>query len=295
MMTASAQCRIELETSVSADPGRRLTTETIMCNSLPPELRQVESDCECTPHSEALQRLLCENRRLKAAAEKTSNLAHDLNNLLHVLVGNSQLALISLQSRHHSNVMPILERIVSSARQGAASLSRLQDLASADKILGRGEGTVFDLAPLVEESVALIQACWRVKSQSNKPEISTRTDLAPGCFVKGRKAELLNVLINLLKNAVEAMPEGGDLIIGSFVDESVVCLQIRDTGRGIGREDLERIFEYSWSTKVSGNRGIGLHNVYRIVREHQGDISVESRQREGTCVTVTLPFVENDG
>jgi signal transduction histidine kinase len=96
------------------------------------------------------------------------------------------------------------------------------------------------------------------------------------------------VLLNLIKNAQAAMPNGGLLTIATMGSDSEVRISVCDTGTGISQENLKKIFEPYFTTKGSGT-GLGLTLVYKIVREHQGEMSVDSREGEGTDFEIILP------
>jgi PAS domain S-box-containing protein len=96
------------------------------------------------------------------------------------------------------------------------------------------------------------------------------------------------VLLNLVKNAQASMHGGGVLDISTSAGDGSVCLTVRDTGSGIRAEDIGKIFEPYFSTKESGT-GLGLTIAYKIVREHRGEITVESREGEGTVFEISLP------
>jgi len=96
------------------------------------------------------------------------------------------------------------------------------------------------------------------------------------------------VLLNLVRNAKDAMPDGGALTISTAALDGAICLNVRDTGAGISQENIAKIFEPYFTTKDAGT-GLGLTLVYKIVREHQGEISVNSREGGGADFEITLP------
>lgn len=100
-------------------------------------------------------------------------------------------------------------------------------------------------------------------------------------------------LLNLVKNAIAAMPGGGELRIQTGTKDAEIRLSVSDTGVGIREGHLSKIFEPYFTTKESGS-GLGLTLVFKIIREHQGEISVKSREGEGTCFTITLPVPQKD-
>jgi len=134
--------------------------------------------------------------------------------------------------------------------------------------------------------------------QMDKIELQREVRLPPSPFsAYGDYAQIQQVLMNLISNAVEAMPDGGTLTIegGYEEDQDRIWLAVRDTGCGIAKEDLQRIFEPFYSTKSSGKGvGLGLSMVYGITREHNGTVEVESTLGQGTCFKITLPAGSQD-
>jgi signal transduction histidine kinase len=100
-------------------------------------------------------------------------------------------------------------------------------------------------------------------------------------------------LLNLIKNAIAAMPQGGTLAIKTRVHDAEVLLSITDVGVGISEENISKIFEPYWTTKVTGS-GLGLTLVYKIIKEHQGEIAVKSKEGEGASFTISLPIPQKD-
>lgn len=100
-------------------------------------------------------------------------------------------------------------------------------------------------------------------------------------------------LLNLIKNAIAAMPEGGTLTIKTESTGSEVHIYINDTGIGISEENLSKIFEPYFTTKETGS-GLGLTLVFKIIKEHRGEISVKSREGEGSSFMITLPIPQKE-
>jgi signal transduction histidine kinase len=96
-------------------------------------------------------------------------------------------------------------------------------------------------------------------------------------------------ILNVIKNAISAMPEGGDLVVSTGVKGDEVFLRISDTGTGIPDELLDKVFEPYFTTKDFGS-GLGLTLVYKIVKEHFGEISVSSKEGEGTTFELSFPI-----
>jgi signal transduction histidine kinase len=123
--------------------------------------------------------------------------------------------------------------------------------------------------------------------------IQIKMDLYPEIpKVLGDFNQLQQCLLNLIFNAADAMPDGGSLSMDSsfFPDKGLVEIKVTDTGRGIAREDLSKVFDPFFSTKMEGKGlGLGLSVVYAIIDRHKGNISAESRPGKGTVFTITLP------
>jgi signal transduction histidine kinase len=100
-------------------------------------------------------------------------------------------------------------------------------------------------------------------------------------------------LLNLIKNAQAAMPGGGVLTIKTEVSDGELRISIQDTGTGIPEENLSKIFEPYFTTKETGS-GLGLTLVFKIIREHQGEITVKSKEGEGSCFIITLPIFQKE-
>jgi len=109
-------------------------------------------------------------------------------------------------------------------------------------------------------------------------------------MVKGRESEIFEVILNLLKNSIEALPTGGEMRVRAFRDEDWCVAQIQDNGVGISSEHLGKVFEPFWTTKGYRGTGMGLASSYGIVTRHGGDIQVESQPGLGALFTVRLPL-----
>jgi signal transduction histidine kinase len=100
-------------------------------------------------------------------------------------------------------------------------------------------------------------------------------------------------LLNLIKNAIAAMPGGGTLTIRTGIKDDQISILVQDTGVGIAEEILPKIFEPYFTTKETGS-GLGLTLVFKIIQEHKGEISLRSRKGEGTCFTILLPVPQRE-
>ncbi len=234
------------------------------------------------------EKLLIQTERLKALADLAGGASHNFNNLLQIIMGNADLALTNLQLGDVSEIETDLEAILASCHFGAETVKRLQDFARSRRETKVEGATIFDLSDLVEQAVEMSKPWW--KSGPEKEGIKIRLDqrLKSKCLVTGRKSELFEVVVNLIKNAVEALPKGGNIVIETLPQDDDVFLRVRDNGVGIPEEKIRKVFEPFFTTKGSQGTGMGLASSFGIVRGHGGEMSVQSQQGRGTVFTVRL-------
>jgi signal transduction histidine kinase len=136
---------------------------------------------------------------------------------------------------------------------------------------------------LIETSLSLIQYDKRAK------EITIMRDLNPDLpEITTDGGQLSQVFVNLILNAVDAMPEGGILTIRSGMNDGSIAISFEDTGVGIKRENISRIFDPFFTTKEKGT-GLGLAVSYSIIKKLNGSMTVESEVNKGTRFRITLP------
>ena len=217
----------------------------------------------------------------------TGGLAHEIRNPLSTLSLNLQLLREDLE-RPGQAVEPRLARRLDTLEQEAGRLR--QTLDDFLKLAGKHEVRLRTqpLNPIVESFVDFYS------DRLEKSNIQIRTSLAAGLPPVAVDADrLTQALANLALNAEAAMDGGGDLMIATEGDRRGVRLHVTDTGCGIAREDLDRIFQPYYSTRSDGT-GLGLPAVRRIVTEHKGTLDVHSDVGRGTRFTIHLPAAEEE-
>jgi signal transduction histidine kinase len=251
------------------------------------ELQQLEE------RERSLEAQLVQAQKMEAVGQMAGGLAHEFNNLLTAIIGN--LSLMELEGPASPAYATYLHD-VSDAAQRSAELTR-QLLLFSRKTAGKFSS--LNVADLIG------QAC-RLARHSLPPGTDLVLDLAEDCpCVRGDGTLLHQVLMNLVLNARDASPKGGTITVRarplekSKADERLnpkgsdgdyVLLEVSDTGDGMSEEVRQRIFEPFFTTKgVGQGTGLGLAVVYRIVQQHDGWISVDSREGEGTTFHVCLP------
>ena len=107
-------------------------------------------------------------------------------------------------------------------------------------------------------------------------------------MIRGDMEQVKQVFFNVIGNAIDAIPEGSEIRIISGLDEQYVFAQVVDQGSGISKENISRVFEPYFTTKKTGH-GIGMMIVHRIMRDHDGEVGLDSKEGSGTIVTLKFP------
>lgn len=230
-------------------------------------------------------RLLARAQSLERLAELgtfTGGLAHEIKNPLSTVLLNLQLLQEDLDPND-----PAHSRIISRLQTVTREASRLRDILDdflrfAGKIELRRERV--DLNLLLEE----LTDFFAPQAQLNRAQL--RFKPYPGALMVEIDPRLIKqTILNLMINALQAMPAGGELILSASNSGGYAVIDVIDTGTGIPHEDLDKIFRAYYSTKKGGT-GLGLAMAHRIVAEHGGEITVSSEPGKGTDFKVRLPL-----
>lgn len=248
------------------------------------------TSCEDISDAKMAEKRLIQAERLKAVAELASGVAHNFNNVLQIVLGSTEMALISLDMGKVSRAKEYLLEVAESIRFGAETVRRLQEFSRSRPDGETRKGEIFDLSRTVEHALEVSKPWWKSGPEKAGIEVTLESELVLGCYVKGNKHEIFEVVVNLLKNAVDALPDGGDIKVFTFMKNGLVVLRVLDNGIGIPTDNLDKIFEPFFSTKGDLGTGMGLASSFGIIHDHGGRISFESN--EVTTFTVELPLAD---
>ena len=231
-----------------------------------------------------LEQALIANERVAALGEMASGIAHNFNNVLQMIAAAADAAAAKLSTGRIREGLESIRRIQDASYRAAEIVRRIKDYTH----FRLEEPTdAFNLDELIQEAVELTQPLWKNLPDSRKYEVQVVS--SGSSHVRGRPTEIYEVIINLIKNALEAMTEGGILKITTIEAKDKIHLQVSDTGHGISEKHLSRIFEPFFTTKGFQSSGLGLASSYGIIKKHQGEIKVASKPGLGTTFTVILP------
>lgn len=230
----------------------------------------------------SLESQILQSSKMSAVGQLASGVAHEFNNLIAAIYGYAQF----MKDNREGKLFDKGIRIILSSSERARDLTRsLLTFSRATE--GRREA--LDLNEVVDDALLLVE------QQLSREGIRVVRDYERLPHAMGERGRLQEVFLNLVTNAMHAMPDGGVLTLRSRGDGRRLVVEVSDTGVGIPPESLPRIFEPFFTTKgpLGGNRlagtGLGLYMVYNIVRAHGGQIDVSSDLGKGTLVRLTFP------
>lgn len=215
-----------------------------------------------------------------------SGIAHDFNNLLATILGRVE---VMLGQAPDGAVRENLLAIQRAARDGAATVARMREYG---RPLDASEFKPVGLDAVVRQAVELTQPRWRDQAQREGRTVAVALQLGPTRPVMGDAVALREVLVNLIFNAVDAMPAGGELVLAVQPVGAGAELTVRDTGVGMAPAVQRRIFEPFFTTKGEHGSGLGLAMVRKVVASHGGRVDVRSQPGVGTTFALWMPTTD---
>ncbi len=227
------------------------------------------------------KRLQAQLRRTERVAELgtvASGMAHEIGTPMNVILGRAEYL---MERTKEEPVRKGLQTIVSQVERITRVMNQLLAFARRRPI----EHRALDLRRTIEDNLEIFQ------ERLSHSRISVETSFADACpFVHADADQMSQVLINLVMNAIHAMPEGGVLKLALAPDRGMVRFTVADSGHGMSRDVIAKVFDPFFTTKEFGKgTGLGLTVVKGIIEEHSGTIEVESEPGQGTTFTICLP------
>lgn len=261
---------------------------------LPLSVHRAMREAEERAQLRATQKKIIEQERLGAIGQMASGIAHDFANALMPVLGFTEIMLkqdegTPEEKEKHRRYLSLVH---TSATDAMNIVGRLREFyRSKDKAESLG---AVDLNELVRQTVLMTQPRWREEKLAKGIQIHVRQALEPLPEIYGNETALRETLTNLIFNAVDAMPKGGDIVLSTLLENEKVTLSVADSGSGMTEETMRRCFEPFFSTKGRGGTGLGLSMVYGVVKRHEGTIDVKSELKKGTTFTLRFPVKRKD-
>ena len=226
-----------------------------------------------------LEAQLQHSQKMEAIGTLTSGVAHNFRNILAGISMESQI--IQMKHKDLPRLYEIAGRINDSVEKGSRLIEGLMQFSHKQT---RKEFQNLNLA-------TVIRGIYRLISKSFDKKINITVDIPESLPIMGDHAGLSQVLMNLCNNARDAMPWGGELSIEARREEDMALVTVSDTGCGMGEEIREKCFDPFFTTKqVNRGTGLGLSTTYGIVKDHDGEIHIDTEPDKGTTFYLYLPL-----
>jgi signal transduction histidine kinase len=229
------------------------------------------------------QAQLVRGETLTAIGKLAWGMAHHLNNLFAVILGRVETLQAKVADPEARRYIGIVQR---AAQDGAEVVRRVQRFSRAQPV---SRTIPVDLNQLAQEVLDLTRPRWHNEAQLRQIRIDTTLDLGGVKPVAGELAPLREVLMNLVLNAIDAMPDGGRLGVKTWADGQGVHCDVSDSGAGMSEEVRQRALDPFFTTKGPKSTGLGLSVTYGIIQRHNGKLEIDSAPGRGTTVHITLP------
>jgi signal transduction histidine kinase/CheY-like chemotaxis protein len=231
----------------------------------------------------ATQAQLVRGETLAAIGKLASGMAHHLNNLFAVILGRLETLMAKVSDSDARRYIEIVQR---AAQDGAEVVRRVQRFSRVQPV---SRTVPVDLNQLAQDVLEMTRPRWHNEAQLRQIHIDTALDLGSIQPVAGELAPLREVLMNLVLNAIDAMPDGGRLGVKTWADGEGVHCDVSDTGAGMSEEVQHRALDPFFTTKGPKSTGLGLSVTYGIIQRHNGKLEIDTLPGRGTTVHVSLP------
>lgn len=232
---------------------------------------------------ERMQELIIRSEKLRVVGEMASGIAHDFNNLLASIIGWTDVMLLGALPPQGQAAAAAIRQ---AALDGAEIVKRSQEYT---RIRRDTPLASVDVDEVVRWAIELARPRWKDWAEQAGISISLSTEFTATDPVRGSAADLREVFLNIILNAIDAMPEGGDINIRTGRQGNTVFVSIADSGIGMTEEVQRQLFDPFFTTKGPAGSGLGLSVAYGIVARHNGEIRGRSTLGHGSTFTVLLP------
>jgi PAS domain S-box-containing protein len=279
------------EVEMVAKNGRRIPLEVnsqIMYeDGQPVGIQGIARDITERKRAESLLRARfereAESEKMRSLGQLSAGVAHNFNNALAAVLGRTQLLLRSVTDERHRRSLEVIE----TATQDAAEIvRRIQTFA---RRAPSAQFNKISLATLITDAVQLTRTSWEDDAYVHnlRYEVVFTNEAGTDDYIEANATEVREVFVNLIFNALDAMPAGGRIELREMKRDAWLVVEVRDTGEGIPPEFQDRIFEPFFTTKGSQGSGLGLAVSYGIIKRHGG--TIEAGSAPGST-TFTLKF-----
>jgi PAS domain S-box-containing protein len=233
-----------------------------------------------------MEAALLQSEKLKSIGTMTAGISHEFNNILAIISGNVQL--LEMKYKDHGKLTEGLSTIWNATKDGVKISNRMLKFSKKEK-----DTTGFALVEindLITQSIDFTMPRWKNISQIEGLNYHMDTEgIKHVPLILCNSTEIREVFVNIINNALDAMPGGGSIAFSTWSKHDNVFVSITDTGVGMSEDILKNIFDPFFTTKIASGTGLGMSTSYGIMSRHGGKINVESQVGKGSTFTLKFP------
>lgn len=246
----------------------------------------VGTGIDISKHKEMEEKLM-QSEKLRAIGVMAAGVAHDFNNILSIIHGNTQLLLQDCESQ--VSLMDKYKVIQDAAKDGAEIVRRLSEFTREKE--GPNRFVSVNIEELIKHAIVYTKPRWENMALGKgiiyNIKMNSSKCISP---IQGNPSELREVFVNLINNALDAMREGGTLSFKTWDENETVNVSVSDTGAGMSEDVRTKIFDPFFTTKGVKGSGLGMSIVYGIIKRHNGKIEVKSEIGKGCTFILDFPM-----
>jgi PAS domain S-box-containing protein len=229
---------------------------------------------------------LLQSEKMKAMGIITAGVAHEFNNILTIISGNAQF--LKEKYRDDKELAKAIRTICRVADDGAQIVERMDEFTNVK--IDTSQYMLVNMMDLIKQAIDFTMPRWKNMAQNNGIiyYIDVK-DLKKVPEIFGNPSELREVLVNIINNALDAMPAGGHISFHTWKKDESVFISITDTGKGMSEDVKKMIFDPFFTTRSPEGTGLGMSVTYGIIARHGGKINIESEVGKGSVITISLP------
>ncbi len=243
------------------------------------------SDALC--RLQTAQQQIVRQERLHALEQIAKGVTQNFDSTLLPIVGATDYLMKYPENLKNEKVIAEhIKTINEAAKRAVRNVGDLYEYFRPGKTAG---GATISVNDLVNQAITLTQPLWDDASRPKEKTIRVRTDLNRVPAIAGDETDLRQVIVSLIMNSIEAVPDGGNITVSTATEGSSIVLKVTDDGVGMSDDVRRRCLEPFYTTKQQGATGMGLAVVSNVVRRHEGTVNIESERCKGTTMTIRLP------
>ncbi len=251
------------------------------------EVYRIAGIAEDITERKKMEEALLQSEKLKSIGTITSGIAHEFNNILAIISGNIQL--LERTYKDHRDLTDALGTIKKATGDGAAISGKMLEFTKTSQDTKKLVSS--EISDLITQAIDFTMPKWKNESQARGINYTIDTEkMQSVSSILCNPTELREIFINIIINALDAMPEGGSISFSTWNDDDTVFAAISDTGMGMSEDVKKNIFDPFFTTKTPVGTGLGMSIAYGIITRHGGKIEVESELGKGSKFTLQFPI-----